>query len=289
MFNLAKRNSIIYFRNKRLVLTSLVGALIVIVLYVIFLGNNLKAHYSQYTELSQIDYLMNSWAMAGLISVVSVTTTLGSLSVMLLDRTTSRNKDFLSSPIKSWTLGAGYILSTYFVGVIMTVATLIVSEIYILCTGGQLLSISSLLEVLLIIMLTVLTASSITFFIVSLVRNADIFPTVSTIIGASVGFLAGIYIPIGDFPKGVQAAIQLFPISHGALLLRQVMMNAPMKAVFNGTSANTLSAFQQRMGVVYWLGNTTESLLLHIVYMVGTAILLYGLALFISSKKQKEF
>ncbi len=288
MFNLAKRNSIIYFRNKRLVLTSLVGALIVIVLYVVFFGNNLKAHYSQYNGLSQIDYLMNSWAMAGLISVVSVTTTLGALSVMLLDRTTSRNKDFLTSPIKSWTLGAGYILSTYSAGVIMSVATLIAAEFYILCTGGRLLSVRSLVEALLIILLTVLTASSITFFIVSLIRNADIFPTVSTIIGASVGFLAGIYIPIGDFPKGVQAAIQLFPVSHGALLLRQVMMDAPIKVVFNGASTDTLSAFQQRMGVVYWLGNNAESLWLHIAYMLGTAILFYALALIIASKKRKE-
>ncbi|UDN58809.1 ABC transporter permease [Clostridioides sp. ES-S-0010-02] len=281
MFNIAQRNIMIFLRNKRGVFSSFLGAIIVISIYVIFLGENLK---EGYPNIKDIDILMNSWAMAGIISVVSVTTTMGSFGVTVLDKELKRNKDFYCSPVKTRELVGGYILSSYLIGVIMSIFTFILAEIYIVSSGGQFLPMLSIIKVIGVILLTVLSSSAMIFFIVNLLNSIDTFSTASTIIGTLIGFLTGIYIPIGSLPQAVQTLIKLFPISHGTVLLRQIITESPSKVTFVD-STNALTEFNEHMGVTFGgIGSLSENSI-HIMFLVISAIVFYFVTILMISRK----
>ncbi len=285
MFNIAVRNLKIFFRDKSAVFFSLLSVFIIIGLYVVFLGDVWSEGYA---KLAGIDTLMDSWIIAGIISVASITTTMGAFGIMVEDRARKNRKDFFSAPLKRSGIVGGYILSAYIVGVILSVLTFVLGEAYIVISGGGLLAPLGMLKMLGIILLSGLASSSLVFFIVSFFWSNSAFAAASTILGTLVGFLTGIYLPIGNLPESVQVAIKLFPVSHAGALMRQVMMEAPMQASFAGIPENYLVDFKEMMGVIYTYDGFTATASTHILILLGTAVLFFFLALFNVSRKSNR-
>ena len=232
-------------------------------------------------------FIINSWVMAGILSVTSITTTMGAFGIMVEDRTKKISKDFSSAPIKRTQLTGGYIVSSFIIGVIMSIAALFVAEIYILANGGKLLELVPLLKLLAVMLLSVFASSSMVFFIVSFFRSLNAFGTASTIIGTLIGFLTGIYIPIGSLPSAVQTVIKIFPISHAGALFRQIMMEAPMSIAFKNAPEQAITGFKQAMGIVYYFGSKELSPLVNILVLIATGIVFYALAVIKISVKRK--
>jgi multidrug/hemolysin transport system permease protein len=95
---------------------------------------------------------------------------------------------------------------------------LIVAEVYILANGGELMDPGTVFKVLGLILLSTFTNTSIVLFITSFFKSNNAFATASTIIGTLIGFLTGIYLPIGQLPDVVQWVVKVFPVSHSAVL-----------------------------------------------------------------------
>jgi ABC-2 type transporter. len=284
MLNLAQRNLKIFFRQKSAVFFSLLGVFVIIGLYIVFLGDVWS---EDFEDLPGINNLMNNWIMAGIISVTAITTTMGAFGVMVEDKVRKNSKDFYAAPLKRRKIVGGYVLSAYLIGLLMSVLAFILGEAYIVFSGGDLLSGLSMIKVIGIILLSVMMSSSLVFFIVSFFSSTSAFATASTIIGTLVGFLTGIYLPIGSLPDGVQWAVKLFPVSHAGALIRQVMMETAMATSFAGIPENYLSDFQKMMGVTYTYGDFTATATTHLLVIIGTTIVFLLLALLnISRKKQ---
>ncbi len=64
-------------------------------------------------ELKYAQALMNSWLVSGLLTVTSITTTMGAFGIMIDDKVQKINKDFDSSPIKRSSITGGYIGSSF--------------------------------------------------------------------------------------------------------------------------------------------------------------------------------
>ncbi|HHY28783.1 MAG TPA: ABC transporter permease [Desulfitobacterium dehalogenans] len=284
MINFMQRNLKIFFRDKSAVFFSLLAVFIIIGLYALFLGDVWAEDYS---DIENARYLMDSWIMAGLLAVTSVTTTMGALGIMVADKARNIIKDFQSSPVPRSALAGGYILSAFVVGVIMSVVALILAEIYILDNGGELLTGIRMLQVLALILLSSLASTAILFFLTSLFKSLNAFSTASSIIGTLIGFLTGIYLPVGVLPEAVQYAIKIFPISHAALLFRQLLMEAPLQKAFAHAPAESLEEFKTMMGVTFRFGDTLLTPQGSILVLLVTAGLFYGLSILNLSRKSK--
>ena len=141
-----KRNLKLFFRDKSAVLFSLLAIFIIIALYAVFLKDVWLD--SSMEDLAGAEALMNSWLVAGLLAVASVTTTLGALGVMLDDKVRKIDKDFHSSPLKRGSITGGYIGSAYIIGTIMSLVTVFAAEVYIVLSGGEWFSAVTLLKVI---------------------------------------------------------------------------------------------------------------------------------------------
>jgi multidrug/hemolysin transport system permease protein len=285
--NLISRNLKLYFRDRTSVFFSLLGVFVIIALYVLFLGNIMVKNLEIFVA-EGARFTIDSWVMAGVLAVTTVTTTMGGYGAMVEDRSKKISRDFSAAPVKRSQLAAGYILSSFIVGMIMTMAALVIAEIYIFADGGKLLGLIPFLKVLGIMFLSVLANSSVLFFIVSFFRTSNAFATASTIVGTLIGFVAGIYIQTGALPVAVQTFIKLFPVSHVGALLRQVMMEAPMVKSFANAPIQTLDGFKKAMGVVFYLGEKQLSSLVNILIIAGAGILFYVLDILRISVKKKS-
>jgi multidrug/hemolysin transport system permease protein len=284
MIALTKRNLKVFFRDKTAVFFSLLAVLIIIGLYVLFLGDVWSGSLN---GLPGARFLMDSWIMAGLLAVTSITTTMGAFGIMVEDNAKKILKDFYSSPMKRSSLVAGYVISSYIIGVIMTLITLVLAEIYIVAYGGELMLFSTLCKVVGLILLSTLSSTSLVFFTVSFFKSTNAFSTACTIFGTLVGFLTGIYLPIGQLPNAVQWVVKAFPVSHSAVLMRQIMMAYPISKTFAGAPAETAEQFEQFMGVILKFGDTSVSQLMSIGIIVLTAAVFFLLSILNISRKRK--
>lgn len=274
MITFAMRNLKLFFRDRAAVFFSLLAVFIIIGLYVLFLGDMVM---SDLDGVSGGRFLMDSWIMAGLMAVTSVTTTMGAVGVVVDDKAKGIAKDFYTSPLKRTTLVGGYLISTIVVGVIMSMVALVLAELYIVGSGGGFLPWKNLLEVLGLIILSTMASGAMMFLIVSFFKTQNSFGVASTVLGTLIGFLMGIYVPIGVLPSAVQTVIKIFPISHAAALFRQVFMEVPMAISFAGAPPEMVEGFQTMLGVTYQLGGGTMSFLGSIMILAVTAILFFVL------------
>jgi len=283
MFNLAQRNLRLFFRDKSTVFFSLLAVFIIIGLYVLFLGDTIA---KDMTEIKDARFLMDSWIMGGLLAVTSVTTTLGAFGTMVEDRAKGNAKDFYASPLKRYQIAGGYVISSVMVGIIMCVITFVLAEIYIVANGGELLPILSIVKIFGLILLSVLSSSAMMFFLVSFFSSTNAFATGSTVIGTLIGFLTGIYIPIGNLPDAVQLVVKIFPVTHAGVLFRQVFMSEPLETAFGDLPANAGASFKEELGIILKFGDQTFQAGGHILVLVGVTVIFFGLAVWNISRKK---
>lgn len=279
----AKRNLKLYLRDRGAVIFSLLAVFIVIGLYVLFLGD---VYTGDLKEFEGAEELMNNWVMAGVLAITSMTTTLGMLGTMVRDKTEGIEKDFYVAPVKNWHMAAGYMLSAYAVGVVMTFLALLVAEIYIVIEGGAVMGIDAFLKVSGVILLTAAMNTAIALFLVTLFRSLNAYTTANIVIGTLIGFLTGIYLPIGSYPSAVQWIVKLFPVSHAALLFRNIMMESVMETAFQGAPESVVLEIKENLGIIYIFGNHELTTRASLWIMAAIALTFFLMACLRMSKKK---
>ena len=277
-----KRNILLYFRDKTAVFFSLFAVIILIALYVLFLGDLTMKGLPDFPSKKA---LLMSWFIAGILAITSMSTTLASFGILVEDRATKTIMDFYASPIPRTKLVGGYILSALFIGFIMSLFTFIAAEVFLFISGESLLSFDKMILVVGIIILSVLASASMVLFLVSFFKTSNAFAAASTVIGTLLGFLAGIYIPIGTLPDYIQIVVKLFPVSHSAALFRQVLMDSSLIEAFSNAPIGMKDNFLFDMGVFYEINGEKSSKLFSVFYLIGTTILFFTLSLFVMKRK----
>ena len=274
---LVKRNIKIYYRDKVNVFLSLLSVLIIIGLFVFVLGDMMLTGWM--SDLYQKEVLMYSWLAAGVVAVAAITIATGAFDAVVGDRVKKINKGFYVSPVKRREIVSGYILGGFVVVVIMTLVIFILWSLYIGWIGGAPLSPVEYLQVLGVVLLSSFSGSAIVFFLASLMKGHSAYNTIATILGTLMGFLMGIYFPIGALPEAVQTVVRVFPPAHGGMLLRQIIMRPAMEQSFYGAPVEVVEEFREMMGMVFRFGEFEFTPLLSVALMLGTAVLFYGLSI----------
>ncbi len=286
MIIFALRNFKVFIRDRLAIFFSFLSVLIIFALYTLFLNNAWASALPDNVVGGQA--LMDGWLMAGILAVVSFTTTLGAFGTMVDDKAKKIYKDFSSSPLKRSSLVGGYIISAYLIGIIMSLFSLLFLDLYMLIRDGHILNFMQTIEVIGLILLVTLANSSIVFFMAIFIKSMTAFGTVSTVVGTLLGFLAGIYMPIGNFPTGVQAVIKVIPLSHAASLFRRIIMSDLTDSVFLNAPIEIKDSFLDVMGVNFAFGDFVILPWMQIFYLVATAVFFFGLSLIVVTFRKER-
>jgi multidrug/hemolysin transport system permease protein len=281
LFAMIKRNLRLYFRDKASVFFSMLGVIIIIALYVLFLGSMLEGFVSE-IDPNASRFFMDSWVMAGVVAAASITTTFAGFGTMIDDKVKKINRDFMVAPVSRAKLVFSYVLSSFIIGMIMTLFTFVLAQGYIVIYGGEFLSFNGVLKMLGLILLSVSASSAFVFFIACFVKTTNAFAMLSTLIGTFIGFLTGIYIPIGNLPDAVQWVIKVFPISHSATAMRQVMMSEAIDLSYIPENS------QQFLGVIFKYGEYQMPFWGHLIVLFATFALFSTLSVVVTSRYKEK-
>ena len=244
MLALAKRNVLCYFRDRSSVFFSLMSVIIVILLYLLFLRDMLI---SANPPINGMDRLVDAWVLSGILGIIPVTTCAGALQTMVEDRVNGRDRDVLVTPMKASAIAGGYIISTFIVGMAMSAIALVLSVAYLGMTGCP-LSVAGVLTTVVLMIPSALSGSIIMYAITSRLRSTGAFSGLFVTMSVLIGFLAGIYMPMGTMPEGMQIVGMLVPASHMASLFRQSLAGEALNDVFSGAPSEMVESFRTDMG-----------------------------------------
>lgn len=281
LFGLVKRNVKIFLRDRASVFFSLLSAIVVLMVYILFLGpQTVRGVENQFPGVSGVSYLISSYLMSGIIVINSITVTLALFGNMIIDEQTKRIQGFLVTPINRFKLMLGYLMAAWAGGFILCMLTLVIAEGYVLTNGGSLLSLTGYLRIIGLTAFNVITTSSVMFFVISLIHSTGAFSTLSTITGTLIGFVCGIYVPISIMHPTIQTIAKLIPFTHNTVLMRQAYTEAARLEVFGNLLSNDftrvygvddIELFGMTFGplgmILYVLGSSVLFLLLSYLFM----------------------
>ena len=284
MIAFAHRNLKIFFRDRSAVFFSLLSPLILIGLYVLFLGD---VYADNFSEIANARELLDRWVMAGLLSTTAVTGAIGAFGGKMDDCSRKIEKDLLSSPLPRALLAAGYLLSALEIAIVLCLFALLPVEAYFLFHGGEGLSPSMFLPLWAMIVASSLCSVCMVFFCTAFLKSPSAFSTAGAIVGTLIGFLTGIYLPIGTLPEAVQWLVRLFPISHAAALFRQIMMQIPLEAAFSGAPVEAREKFELALGIRFQFGESLLSPAGNLAVLLGSAAVFFALAVLRESRHRR--
>lgn len=291
MGTLVKRHLKMYFRDRVSVFFSLLAVLIVIALYALFLAR-LQAdavREASHGMLSDdvIDYLINSWILAGLLAVTTVTSTLGAYGTMVVDYEQRKIMDFKSSPLGRMRYPLSHLLAAFLIGTIMSVSAFLLYLLFIRVQTGFMIPWRGIAEALAYIVLAALMNASLMGLMSVRLRTVSAFSSVSLVVGTIIGFLNGLYVPMGTLPKAARIVIKALPFGHSASLFRQALTEGAIQEAFSGMPGPA-DEYREFFGVILTRGGEPIGKGLSILYLLGVAGLSLGLFFIVYNRQAKE-
>ena len=290
LITITSRNLKQYLRDNGAIFFSLLSMFIVILLMFFFLGdasaNGILDVLAQFPgrdaaqDKENADLLILAWTCAGMVCINAVTVSTASLSYMIKDRENGKLNSIYTAPVSPLTIAAGYVLAAWISSVIICTATLLISEVYCVSQGMEPFSALSHLKLIGMIAANSFTYATLMYLVAALVKSSGAWGGLGTIIGTLVGFLGGIYFPIGELSGAIASIIKCTPVIHGAALFRREMTAAILEDTFAGIPAEVVTEVNQVMGMELTIADhvLTAPEELAILLISGAVFLIAGAA-----------
>lgn len=259
---LTKRNIKCYFRDKVSVFFSFLSPLIVLLLYILFLGEVQTS--AVITILNGIEVPVNnalvsnfvsSWLICGVLSVTMLTVTLGASEIIVSDKSKNIYSDFIVAPVSKFKVMLSYFLSIFIISFVINFVLIVISQIYLLATGAAMFSFTQFISLIGIITLSLLSSTFLIVFLVSFIKSTNAYSVLATIVGTLVGFLIGAYMPIGMFPTPIQVISNLIPASYTNVLLKNIIMQPYLTKLIPAGFPEAINSFKNNFSMNIYLGS----------------------------------
>ena len=288
------RNIKLFFKDKGLFFTALITPLILLVLYVTFLGN---VYRDAFLSIFPQEFVMEETLIGGfvggqlissLLAVCCVTVAFCSNMLMVQDKINGAKADFDIAPVKGSMLAFGYYIATLFSTLMICLVALAAGLVYLSAVGFYLSAVDVLLlifDVILLVMFGTALSSVVNFFLSSQGQVS----AVGTIVSSGYGFICGAYMPISQFSEGLQTVISFLPGTYATALLR----NHCMRGIYNelgslGISDEWITSIRDSVDCnLYFFGEKVSEATMYAVVVIAAAVLIAGyVALHLALKKR---
>lgn len=256
---LTSRNIKVYLRDRGAVFFSLLSTFIVICLMMFFLGDmNITAitdflaqfpGRDQGADKENAELLILAWTSAGILSINAVTVTLASFSGMIKDRASGKMSSIYTAPVSRTVIAASYIAAAWISSVFVCLITLAVTEFYGVSKGMDPFSVIKHLQIVGLIMVNSFVFATLMYLFTMIAKTEGAWSGLGTVIGTLVGFLGGIYIPIGSLSDGIAGMMKCTPVLYSTAMFRKVMLEDIVNKTFECTTAEFIREYNMAMGI----------------------------------------
>lgn len=294
LYSLVKRNTKMFFKDKGAFFVSLITPIILLILYVTFLGNVYKTTYTSAIpegfKMSEdlLNGLVGGQLFSSLLAVCCVTVAFCCNMLMVQDKVSGARNDLLIAPVKKSKLALSYYLATLFSTILICVLATIACLIYLAIVGWY-LSFIDILAIFLDVFLLVMFGTALSSIINHFLSSQGQISAVGSIVSSCYGFICGAYMPISSFGTGLQKVLSFLPGTYGTSLIR----NHAMRGVFNemlnqGYPETLVTSFKDSIDCNIYFFDTKVSILAMYLIMAATVILLVGAYILINKIQNKK-
>lgn len=290
---LIKRNIKLYFRDKGMFFSSLITPIILLILFVTFLGSIYRDSFASALSAAGInadavliDGCVGGQLISSLLAVTCITVAFCSNLIMIKDKTSGARRDLTVSPLRLSTLGFSYYLAALTSTLIINLTAAAVSLAYLAFVGWYLSSADVLLLILDVFLLTMFgtaLSSCVNFFLSSDGQAS----AVGTIVSAGYGFICGAYMPVSNFSPTLQKILSFLPGTYGTVLLRNHAMRGAFRQMTkDGIPQEIIEKICDSVDCnLYFFG---EKVSVSAMYMVLCASILLFIGIYIAVNLIKE-
>lgn len=290
---LIKRNIKLYFRDKGMFFSSLITPIILLILFVTFLGSIYRDSFASALSAAGInadavliDGCVGGQLISSLLAVTCITVAFCSNLIMIKDKTSGARRDLTVSPLHLSTLGFSYYLAALISTLIINLTAAAVSLAYLAFVGWYLSAADVLLLILDIFLLTMFgtaLSSCVNFFLSSDGQAS----AVGTIVSAGYGFICGAYMPVSNFSPALQKILSFLPGTYGTVLLRNHAMRGAFRQMTkDGIPQEIIEKICDSVDCnLYFFG---EKVSVSAMYMVLCASILLFIGIYIAVNLIKE-
>lgn len=290
---LIKRNIKLYFRDKGMFFSSLITPIILLILFVTFLGSIYRDSFASAlnaaginADASLIDGCVGGQLISSLLAVTCITVAFCSNLIMIKDKTSGARRDLTVSPLRLSTLGFSYYLAALISTLIINLTAAAVSLTYLAFVGWYLSAADVLLLILDIFLLTLFgtaLSSCVNFFLSSDGQAS----AVGTIVSAGYGFICGAYMPVSNFSPALQKILSFLPGTYGTVLLRNHAMRGAFRQMTkDGIPQEIIEKICDSVDCnLYFFG---EKVSVSAMYMILCASILLFIGIYIAVNLIKE-
>ena len=292
--NLIRRNCRLFFRDKGMFFSSLITPIILLVLYVTFLGNVYRDSFTGALPEGFVieDALLNATVggqlISSLLAVCCVTVAFCSNLLMVQDRVSGARRDLAVSPVRPSTIAVAYFCASALATLLISLTALAVCLLY-LAMAGWLLRAGDVLFMLLDAALLTLFGVALSSCVNFPLRTQGQGSAVGTIVSAGYGFLCGAYMPISNFSSGLQKVLSFLPGTYGTSLLRNhALAGAYREMARVGFPADVIEAIRDSIDCnLYFFGRSVSIGGMYAV-LVGATLLLVGLYVLLNAVRRER-
>ena len=290
---LIKRNIKLYFRDKGMFFSSLITPIILLILFVTFLGSIYRDSFASALSAAGInadavliDGCVGGQLISSLLAVTCITVAFCSNLIMIKDKTSGARRDLTVSPLHLSTLGFSYYLAALISTLIINLTAAAVSLAYLAFVGWYLSAADVLLLILDVFLLTMFgtaLSSCVNFFLSS---DGQV-SAVGTIVSAGYGFICGAYMPVSNFSPVLQKILSFLPGTYGTVLLRNHAMRGAFRQMTkDGIPQEVIEKICDSVDCnLYFFG---EKVSVSAMYMVLCASILLFIGIYIAVNLIKE-
>lgn len=292
--NLIRRNCRLFFRDKGMFFSSLITPIILLVLYVTFLGNVYRDSFTGALPEGFVieDALLNATVggqlISSLLAVSCVTVAFCSNLLMVQDRVSGARRDLAVSPVRPSTIAVAYFCASALATLLISLTALAACLLYLALMGWLLRAgdvLFMLLDAALLTLFGVALSSCVNFPL----RTQGQGSAVGTIVSAGYGFLCGAYMPISNFSSGLQKVLSFLPGTYGTSLLRNhALAGAYREMARVGFPAEVIEAIRDSIDCnLYFFGRSVSIGGMYAV-LVGATLLLVGLYVLLNAVRRER-
>lgn len=284
------RHTVLFFKDKGRFLTALITPIVLIVLYMTFLGavyHDSLDSIVKYFDISQntIDAFVNGYLFSSLLAVSCVTVSFCSNMIMVQDKADNKVKDLLIAPISKTTLALSYFISTLIITMIINMTALLACFI-VLGTSHWVLPIQDVLCCVVDIFLLTLFGTSLSSIINYFLTTQGQISAVSSVVSAGYGFLCGAYMPISQFTPAVRTFIKFLPGTYGTSLIRNHLLKSLFTKLGTKVPADVMNVIHQSFDTSFTLmGHTVTQTMMYLI-IIFTCVILLLIYIFLNYKKK---
>ena len=166
----------------------------------------------------------------------------------------------------------------------MSIIAFVIAVGYLAATGCE-MSAVGIMETILLTIPASLSGAIIVYTLTCRMRSEGAFSGFSTVLGVLIGFLTGIYMPLGTMAEGMQTVGSLMPATHIAALMRQTLSTNAFDKIMTGAPPETYDEIWFMMGYQIELFGMEFSPIMSIIYVAAVTLAFFGIAVFLTKKK----